>query len=466
MKNKHMYMIISIFIALFFVACDSNTSNETTLSTLNEYEVIFDSNGGILIDTMYISEGNQIPIPETSRTGYTIDGWYTSNDSGVSLDEAWIFTTDTVSSDITLYAKWVANEYDITYIIDGESTIITQTYGDEINFPNNPIKVGYTFSGWYTDELNSNLFDTQTVPAEDISLYAGWEAIPFQSNMTLTIHYYRFDQDYGDWNIFMWSKDPEYIGSKYEFTVVDKFWRTIEIDLSETNMNYTTEIGFIVMKGDWLEKDTDYSRSIDLSSYNIGEDIDIYLVEGDDEVYLNKYNALYEYDRDNLFKDYYVVGQFNGWDTTLSGKMHATSILDNLLFDLTPYLDYAQYIYVSSIYLSSSDSGWDIHYIVDGENITFNGNLALKIIRTTVNDSDARDWWAQSPESGPIINLTPDTLFIPEYTGNVTLVDVEGLDIFTTGSWNDNPVAFEPGSYYVVFIEFIGGAKGLGLIPY
>jgi hypothetical protein len=64
-------------------------------------------------------------------------------------------------------------------------------------------------------------------------------------------------------------------------------------------------------------------------------------------------------------------------------------------------------------------------------------------------------------------------LFIPEFVENATTSFVDDMgtaedtndDVtYTTGAWNDNPVALEAGSYLAVFAEFEDGSKGLGLI--
>lgn len=66
------------------------------------YTVIFDSNGGTSVDAQAVEAGAKAtePSPAPTKEGYTLDGWYTQ------AIEEWNFTTDTVESDMTLYAKW------------------------------------------------------------------------------------------------------------------------------------------------------------------------------------------------------------------------------------------------------------------------------------------------------------------------------------------------------------------------
>lgn len=66
------------------------------------FVVSFDSNGGTAVDSQTVESGAKAtePSPAPIKEGYTLDGWYTTE------IEEWDFTTDTVTSNITLYAKW------------------------------------------------------------------------------------------------------------------------------------------------------------------------------------------------------------------------------------------------------------------------------------------------------------------------------------------------------------------------
>jgi|LGOV01.1.fsa_nt_gb hypothetical protein len=169
----------------------------------------------------------------------------------------------------------------------------------------------------------------------------------------------------------------------------------------------------------------------------------------------------------NADKDYYVTGNFNGWDTVAdTGMMEAIAKNDERVDGLD--LKGVEFLYLKEIVLPAEEAGWGVNYIIDGVNTALDGNLTVKVIRTTSGDSDARDWWSQSPESGIIANLTPDTLFIPEFleTATTSVVVGEGDDAvtFTSGAWNDNPAALAAGTYYAVFAEFEDGTRALGLV--
>ena len=128
-------------------------------------------------------EGKAIkPTPDPEKTGYTFDGWY--------LDEAEApFSFDTtITSDITLKAKWTQNTYTVTFDANGgEGTMDDQTftYDEEKALTTNAFtRTGYTFTGWNTaaDGTGEAFADKATVknltaePNGAVTLYAQWEA--------------------------------------------------------------------------------------------------------------------------------------------------------------------------------------------------------------------------------------------------------------------------------------------------
>jgi uncharacterized repeat protein (TIGR02543 family) len=115
--------------------------------------------------------------------GYTFSGWY--SDAGLTTS----YTFSVMSAqNITLYAKWTINQYTITFNSNGGIAVnpITQNYGTAVSAPTQPTRTGYTFSGWYSDIDTMTLYSFTTMPAQNITLYAGWTVtlytISFNSN--------------------------------------------------------------------------------------------------------------------------------------------------------------------------------------------------------------------------------------------------------------------------------------------
>ena len=67
------------------------------------FTIIFDSRGGTDVASVSQMYGDLLEEPEApSREGYQFTGWYT--DSGCY--DMWDMETDTIQSDMTLYAGW------------------------------------------------------------------------------------------------------------------------------------------------------------------------------------------------------------------------------------------------------------------------------------------------------------------------------------------------------------------------
>lgn len=68
--------------------------------------------------------------------------------------------------------------FTVTFNTDGGSQIENQKvmYGQLVEVEENPVKEGYTFTGWYTDKDCKNQFDvTKDKVSNSMTLYSGWE---------------------------------------------------------------------------------------------------------------------------------------------------------------------------------------------------------------------------------------------------------------------------------------------------
>ena len=128
----------------------------------NQYSIVFDANGGLIgeatqTDATYY-HGAAIATPsDPVKVGHTFNGWD-------PIFEA------IAKADVKYIAQWIVNKYTITFDSNGGSEVapITQDYGTAIATPSDPVREGYTFTGW-DKEIPA------TMPAEDMTLTAGWE---------------------------------------------------------------------------------------------------------------------------------------------------------------------------------------------------------------------------------------------------------------------------------------------------
>lgn len=126
-------------------------------SSIKEKTVTF-MNGSSRYALEVVADGNNVvaPISSPIKAGYDFDGWYDG-------DTKYTFGS-TLSDNITLTAKFSNPiNYDITYNLDGGTATNPATYNvesDAITL-NNPVKTGYTFTGWsgtgLTGENNMNV---------------------------------------------------------------------------------------------------------------------------------------------------------------------------------------------------------------------------------------------------------------------------------------------------------------------
>lgn len=144
-----------------------------------DYLVTFDSQGGSDVavqDAQY--EGYITEPANPIKQGYTFKGWFKE----ATCQTEWHFKTDKVTSNISLFAKWELNQYQVTFQTNGGNDIphAVVNYGSEIIKPMNPTKDLHSFIGWFADPALTKPwnFDTDTVSGH-MTLYAKWKAGSF-----------------------------------------------------------------------------------------------------------------------------------------------------------------------------------------------------------------------------------------------------------------------------------------------
>ena len=76
--------------------------------TPNPYTIIFDTDGGSVIDPITVDYGAHIPVPaDPTKTGYTFSGWTPEIPDTMTL------------SGLTVKAQWTLSGYMITFDTDG-----------------------------------------------------------------------------------------------------------------------------------------------------------------------------------------------------------------------------------------------------------------------------------------------------------------------------------------------------------
>ena len=148
-------------------------TGDTDLYATEEFTISFVTGEGVtpLSDQKVMYPGTALNPAPREKTGYTFAGWYRD----AECTEAYDFTT-LVTENITLYAKWNINTYDVTFDTAGGSAVDSQSveYNLAAASPEVPVKTGYTFAGWYRDAECTEAYDFTTPVTENIMLYAKW----------------------------------------------------------------------------------------------------------------------------------------------------------------------------------------------------------------------------------------------------------------------------------------------------
>ena len=146
--------------------------------SINQYTIDFNSNGGSAVASVTQNYGTTVTKPnDPTKTGNTFDGWYT--DSGLTTAVTWPHTMG--AENTTFYAKWIVNNYNITFDANGGTGGTGPTpmpYGSQLTAPTVK-KTGHSFAGWSPSVPG-------TVPAYDAVYTAQWNVnkytVIFNSN--------------------------------------------------------------------------------------------------------------------------------------------------------------------------------------------------------------------------------------------------------------------------------------------
>lgn len=165
-------LISMLFMAVLAVLAMTGCDDEETV--LQKYTVTFNSQGGSEVAPQAVYAGEKIvkPANPTKEKEYFVD-WYKE----AECTNVWDFENETVSQDITLYAKWTSIAYTVTFETNGGTAIEAQLV-PEGTFATKPVpaptKEGNLFEEWYTEQTMTNRFDFYTPITKDITLYAKW----------------------------------------------------------------------------------------------------------------------------------------------------------------------------------------------------------------------------------------------------------------------------------------------------
>jgi uncharacterized repeat protein (TIGR02543 family) len=292
--------------------------------TTNRYTYSFDSDGGSEIEAITQDVGTSITAPSNpTKTGYTFLGWDQDIPEVMGYE------------DIVFTALWQINTYTVTFNCCGAETATSSevVYNELVVEPQSPTLMGYTFDGWYKEVglVNAWNFESETMPANNITLYAKWFA---NTNTAYIVEHYQQNILNDEYTLV----DSETLQGTTASTVNSESQTFVGFD---ENVSHTDRVisgvvaadGSLVLKRFYdrkvysvIFKDWDNSE-IDLSTYRYGSTLDF---------------------PDDLVREGYT---FNGWDNES----------DVVTSDLTLV---AQYLFNPISEVLVSDESMDV--VIDG----------------------------------------------------------------------------------------------------
>lgn len=127
-----------------FASCSEDTPDKGSYFTVK-----FNSMGGTEVKEQKVKAGEKAEKPaDPTKDGVVFSGWFKSD----KFEKEWIFENETVNSDITLYAKWIAGE---KLFIGYEGTLLDDRYvvvNSSYNYPTSIHFNIYNEYGLYSDE--------------------------------------------------------------------------------------------------------------------------------------------------------------------------------------------------------------------------------------------------------------------------------------------------------------------------
>ena len=157
-------------------------STSFSVPKLASYTISYNANGGSgapASQTKYYGKNITLSGTKPTRTGYSFLGWATSASGSVAYAAG---ATYSGNANLTLYAKWQANTYTVTYNANGGSgapASQTKTYGTALTLSSTkPTRTNYTFLGWATTKTATtaqySAGGSYTANAA-VTLYAVWK---------------------------------------------------------------------------------------------------------------------------------------------------------------------------------------------------------------------------------------------------------------------------------------------------
>ena len=178
---------------------DTNYPSKTVYAvfTANTYKISFNNNGGSgTMDTITCTYDKDCKLSTNifTKTGYTFAGWSKTSAGVIEYTNGSTVKNLAESGSITLYAKWTANTYTITYNANGGSGSMSKTtctYDTDCTIAGNSFtRTGYTFASWTKDSTTGTVYSVgakvkNLATSGNVNMYAKWNTNTYKIAYTM-----------------------------------------------------------------------------------------------------------------------------------------------------------------------------------------------------------------------------------------------------------------------------------------
>ena len=170
---------------------------------INSYKVTYQVDGVQSGETETYEYGTLVTIrDDLEKEGHKFSGWNLKEDFAMPAE------------DVVIVGSFTANEYTVTYLVDGKpyETAETYLYGTAVKLKEAPEKEGYTFSGWDHKE-------DFTMPAENVVINGSFSINSYKVTYEVDGSAYGKEETYEYGSAVTLQKEPEKEG--YTFSKWD-----------------------------------------------------------------------------------------------------------------------------------------------------------------------------------------------------------------------------------------------------
>lgn len=179
----------------------NSTAASVSVAAKTSYTISYNANGGTgapASQTKWHGTNLALSATKPTRTGYSFAGWATSASGSVAYQPGGTYSANAAA---TLYAKWTANTYTVSYNANGGTgapAAQTKTYGVNLTLSSTkPTRTNYNFLGWATSASATTAqysVGGSYTTNNAVTLYAVWELAYMKPRIT-NVNVYRCTAD-------------------------------------------------------------------------------------------------------------------------------------------------------------------------------------------------------------------------------------------------------------------------------